>query len=141
MRTGIDDPSAQAHVQAARELLAQAGFARALARKLVWDASQGDDLVQEGWLAVLGRRQPVPGGSARPFWRSVLYNLARQSARSEERRARHETAASAAASETPSDATAQRLDLAERVLRSVRELEEPYRSVITLRYFEELPPR
>src|SRR5205814_10341316 len=47
------------------ELLAHAGWVRALARELVRDASTADDLVQETWLAAL-RHPPRAGSSMRP---------------------------------------------------------------------------
>jgi RNA polymerase sigma-70 factor (ECF subfamily) len=109
---------------------------RSLARSLVTDAAQADDIVQQTWLEAVKRppREPQAAGS---WLASVLRNFARRSYREESRRRRREQLAArpeevAAAPEELLD----RLELQRQVAEEVTHLDEPYRSTILLRFFE-----
>lgn len=112
---------------------------RRLARRLTADAHRADDAVQETWLAAHG------GGSRnrRGFLATILRNRLRQDARSGGRRAgREEEVGRRRGDDSPSASeTAQRLERSRLLLNALDELEEPYRSVVTLRYLDDLPPR
>jgi RNA polymerase sigma-70 factor (ECF subfamily) len=121
-------------------LLAHGAWIRALARRLVADEHHAEDLAQETWLAAL-RRRGNPVRAFRPYLAGVLSNLTRQTLRSRARREDTERGA-ARDVEIPSaaatvEAAALGRDLAGRVL----ELDEPFRTAILLRYYEDLPPR
>ncbi len=121
------------------ELLGHSRWLRALARTLVLDDSEADDLVQEAWLAVLSR--PVPAvRNPRAWLAGLTRNLARRHGRVEKSRRAREKRVAQPEAQGPGDAEGIALlqrDLTDLVLA----LEEPYRSTILARYFEELPPR
>ena len=112
---------------------------RALARRLLDDLDQSEDVVQETWLAALRNRGPLKDPGA--WLRGVVRHLALRVRRGEGRRAVREAAA-AKREGLPSVASiVEREATRRRVLGAVLELDEPYRSAILLRYFENLPPR
>ena len=122
------------------ELLSHASWVRGVAYALVRDAATADDLVQETWLAAL-RRPPEGDRPVRPWLAGVVRNLVRQRHRGETRREqREEVAARRQASEPlPSPAElAARLDTQQRLTAHVKELPEPFRATVLLRYFEGL---
>jgi RNA polymerase sigma-70 factor (ECF subfamily) len=119
-------------------LLEELGWVRTLASRLVADANDADDLVQEAWLKAQGT--PPERFASRSFLRawlaSVTRRMARDARRSRLRRARREERA--ARSETlgsPEDVV-ERSALLEALLHSVRQLDEPYRSTVLLRYMD-----
>ncbi|HET6203755.1 MAG TPA: sigma factor [Planctomycetota bacterium] len=75
-----------------QSLLAHADFVRTLARTLVRDAAEADDIVQETWRATL-EHPPRNAESPRPWLATVVRNFARRFARAENRRERWERAA------------------------------------------------
>lgn len=121
-------------------LLAQSGWVRRLARSLVADPNEADDLAQEA-LAVGLEKQPDASHSLRAWLARVLRTLALQRSRGESHRwARERGAARVEALPSTTDAL-ERLSLHRELTRQVCELREPYRSTILARYFDELPPR
>lgn len=121
-------------------LLEESGWARRLARSLVRDAHEADDLVQRAWLAAL-RKPPRDGTPPRRWLASVLRNLARSAARETgRRRARESDVARPAAIPPEVDDVEERIALQERLLRAVRELPEPSRSAVWARYGEGVAP-
>jgi len=70
-------------------LLAQAGWAKALARSLVRDPDRADDLVQRAWLAAL-RNPPQDSTPPRRWIATVMRNFARDDARDTSRREERE---------------------------------------------------
>jgi len=121
------------------ELLAQMGWVRALARGLLADEGRAEDLVQETFRAALEAR-PSGGPGLRSWLAAVLRHLG-SNARRREGRLRHREAAAAKPEAVPG--AAELAELAERmrgVVHAVAELPEPHRTVILLRYFEDLPP-
>ena len=119
------------------ELLAHRAWVRRVARALLLDESRADDLEQEAWLRAL--RGPAVR-SPKAWLGTVLRNAASNLRRGETRRREHESA-TPPASPPPSPADLlERAEVVERVARAVRELEDPHRTVVLLRYFEDLAP-
>jgi RNA polymerase sigma-70 factor (ECF subfamily) len=71
------------------ELLAHAGWLRALASALIADPAEADDLVQDTWLAAV-RHPPSADRPPRPWLARVITNLARNRRRSSEHRVERE---------------------------------------------------
>lgn len=114
---------------------------RDLARALVRDSSTADDLVQDALLSTLER--PLPAHV--PVRQSLAVRL-RNRARSFYRMRRHreDREARAAVFVAQPDTeieTRERIALAQRIVELMGELREPYRSVLRLRFLDELPPR
>ncbi len=121
----------------AEELLAQAGWLGALARTLVADPGEADDLVQETWLAAL-KRPPMGDRPLRPWLARVARNLARMRRRSEGARGERERSAGRVDREQPTSAElAERLEGQTLLVQALAELDEPYRSTVLLAYFEQ----
>jgi RNA polymerase sigma factor (sigma-70 family) len=121
-------------------LLAHHEWMRRLARRLVLDDSEADDVVQEAWLKAV-ERPPVQPGALRAWLATVVRNAAKQLARGESRRDKRELAAAQpealpATADLVARAEARRL-----MLDATLALTEPSRSTILLRFFEALPPR
>ncbi|MEW6745633.1 MAG: sigma-70 family RNA polymerase sigma factor [Planctomycetota bacterium] len=125
-------------------LLTQAAFVRALARRLVLEASAADDLVQDTWLRALQhppRHKPPHEGALRRWLAKVAFSVAHESQRSEERRSRRERSAATPESVPGPDELVERMLIAREVVQAVVELDEPYRSTVILRFYEGLKPR
>lgn len=120
-------------------LLAHAEWIRALARRLVTDESLADDVVQEAWLAML--RHPLRGVRDPAGWiAGVVRNLARRAQRSRIRgEARELRADPPPPPPSPSEILEQEA-ARKQVVDAVLALDEPYRSTLLLRYYEELEP-
>jgi RNA polymerase sigma factor (sigma-70 family) len=119
------------------ELLGQADWLRRLARHLVGEA--GEDMAQEVWLAA-HRAGPDRGRPARPWLSRVLRNISQARRRDEGRRLRHEQAYqdTLALDVSPVDVVYERLQLQRLLTEQVMALDESLRTVVVLRYFEEL---
>lgn len=122
------------------ELLRHRAWVRSLARSLVADPSTVDDLEQEAWLAAL-ERPPRHADAATTWLGRVVRSRATDLFRSRSRRGRREAAA-ARREATPSAAeTVARAEAHRRVVEAVMSLDEPLRTAVLLRFFEDLPPR
>lgn len=120
------------------ELLAHAGWVRRLARALVRPDGV-DDAVQDTWVAALGARTETV--DTRSWLGGVLRNVVRQGRRSERRRAARERRTDGGDGRDPlpqAGDLAESAELAQRAVRAVLDLEEPYRTTLLLRYLEEL---
>ena len=121
-------------------LLSRIDYVRSLARRLVRDGAEADDLVQDALVQAIDRPRPVSGNPV-GWIGTVLRNLSRDRSRSGMRRQTHETAGAKTESQPGGLdnvlATERHRELAEVVLA----LEEPYRTTLSMRYFEDLPPR
>ena len=118
------------------ELLEHAGWTRALAVRLLGDADDADDVVQETWLSAL-RLPPQRRHALRPWIATVVRNLVRSEGR-RRRRARsreRQVAEQTGAATVPSSEELLSQVQTERALAAlVLDLPEPYRHTVILRY-------
>lgn len=120
------------------ELLAETRWVNALARRLVGHAANSEDLAQEAWVVAL-ERPPRDVRAKRAWFARVLSNLASQRTRSS--RARGERERNAARPEAQHDTdVVERAEASRRLAAHVLALDEPYRSTLLARYFDELEP-
>ena len=111
-------------------------FLRRLACGLLEDANDVDDVLQETWL--VARRSEAPRG--RGWLAGVVRNIAAQFTRSEARRSvREESAARTEVMPSIADSAA-RLNQMRSVVDALEELDEPYRTTLLMRFFDELTP-
>ena len=122
------------------ELLTHAGWVRRVATRLVRDAGEADDLVQEVWLRALENR-PAALESPRGWLGAVARSLAVTRGRAAGRRRRRETIAARAEGLPPADQVVLEAEREREVAALVLALEEPYRSVVLLRFYRDLAPR
>ncbi len=120
-------------------LLAEASWVDRLARGLVRDDAAARDLVQETWLAAL-RSPPVADGRLRPWLARVLLNFARQTKRSDVRRASREALAAQPERLPPVSEAAERVEAQRALAEALAALEEPLKATVVLRYFDGLSP-
>jgi RNA polymerase sigma-70 factor (ECF subfamily) len=122
-------------------VLEHAPYVRALARALVFDRQLARDLEQEVLLAALENapRDPL---SIKSWLAAVVRNLASKAFRSSSRRRERERVAARAEDAVPTpEQILAREDLRRWLLEHLLALDEPVRSVMILRFTEELPPR
>ena len=122
----------------AHQLLEESAWAKSLAGRLVRDEATADDVAQDVWLAT--QKDAARDIQHRGAWISrVVRNLAfRSHRRDANRKAREERVARP---ELVVDQTAEVIEKAEvhkRLVDEVLGLDEPYRSTVLLRYFEDL---
>lgn len=114
------------------------GWLRRLARTLVCDGSQAEDLAQQVWLqAMRAKSPPREGEDPRPWLKAVARNTLINFRRSDLRRATRERKYPKL-EEYIETSFHQREETRATVEKFVAALEEPYRSVIRLRFHEEL---
>jgi RNA polymerase sigma-70 factor (ECF subfamily) len=131
-------PDATPHVP--ETLLAHTGWMRRLARTLVRDDAQADDVVQDAVVAAL--RAPPRDPVALPAWlASAVKNGARQLWRGESRRTARETAAARREASPGAAEVVLRAEEHGIVVQAVLALDEPHRSALLLRFYDDLPPR
>ncbi len=118
------------------EIASHTTFLRRLAHDVARCDADAEDLVQESWLTAL-RRPPRGPGTLRSWLRRVLRRRARETRRSEERRSRRERAAATPEFVTGVD-TRQREAVLESLVRNLRALPADGRTVLFLRYFDQL---
>lgn len=124
----------------AHQLLAEGTALRHLARSLLGGQADAEDLVQDTFVAALQSRCADAG--RRPWLRGTLHNLAAMWRRTTARRTAREVVAAAAAApvdDDPAAITAQAEAMRE-VAAAVHELEEPFRTVVVLRFWRGLLP-
>ncbi|MDH3593015.1 MAG: sigma-70 family RNA polymerase sigma factor, partial [Planctomycetota bacterium] len=114
-------------------LLAQEAFLRAIARPLVEDESQVDDVVQETWLKAL-EKPPRRRASLRSWLATVARNVALKTRRARTRRDRRERAAA----RPERDDIVMRVEGHQGIVDAVLGLAEPYRTMVLLRYYDRL---
>ncbi len=132
-------PSSSSAVTNPETLLAHAGFVRAIARSLVSDENRVDDIVQETWLAAL-RHPPRHRRSIRAWLGTIALNVARSTLRSESRRGRREHRAAKPESLPATIDIADSKAMIRLVVEAVHALDEPYASMVVMRYYEDLTP-
>ncbi len=125
---------------AVQALLDEAAWIRSLARRLARDASEADDLVQETLASAL--EHPPDRGQQRRAWLAVVVaNAARALRRSRARREVRERAAARPEAQPSTAELVERAGLQRELVEAVLELDEPYRTVVLLRFYEGLTPR
>ncbi|MHC4471168.1 MAG: RNA polymerase sigma factor [Planctomycetota bacterium] len=122
------------------ELLAHAGFLRALALGLLGDAHQAEDVAQEALVVGLENGASARRG-LRAWLAGVTRNLALMRRRAETRRRRHEAAAVQMGKMDSPDDLAARLETQRRLVEAVQELREPYQSTVVARFYDGLKPK
>lgn len=118
------------------ELLDNAAWVRRLARRMLADQGLAEDVAQETWIA--GLRAGPRGAELRPWLARVVRNFALQARRSERARSSREQAVARREPSPSSSETLERAELHARLVQAVLGLEEPFRTTILWRYFEEL---
>ena len=124
----------------AERWMAELGRLRGLVRSLLADEAEVDDVVQDTAVAALQAKEPPREGVA-PWATGVARHVARSLQRSNIRRRRREQLAARAEAQPSAAESVQELEAARLVAAAVAGLPEPYRSTVTLRYWEGLPPR
>jgi len=134
METVGPDSNAAFHPE---ELAEQRAFLCRLARSLVGD--RAEDVVQDSFVRALER--PPPAGATLRGWLATVVRRRASNERRRASRAREHERAAARSPEVASHAeAAAQLDAQQLVLAAVRALDEPYRTAIWLRYYEDLAP-
>ena len=123
----------------AEGLLQHASCIRELALKLVRDPWAAEDLVQDTWAAALAHR-PAADRSLRPWLGTVLRNFARRAhRRAAARPTAEESAVATARGADPAD-VCEGIEAAQLLSEELAQLEEPYRTVLFLRFYRDLTP-
>ena len=122
------------------DLLAQVGWIRALSKSLVRDPDLADEVVQQT-LVRASLEGPREAGSMRAWLRAVVRNFARASLRSRARRKHHEQNAARSEREPSAHDVLERAAMQRELVQCVMDLDEPYRTTILLRFFEDHSPR
>ena len=121
-------------------LIAHVGWIRELARHMVADANAADDLVQEACVVAL-EQEPRDALRWKGWLTSVMRNLVRQNGRSESRRRAREEFVARDEGLEATDRLVERVAIHRAIVGAVLDLDEPYRTTVLLRFFEDLPPR
>jgi len=129
-----------AHPVRIETLLREHSWVRRLALRLVHDEHAADDVVQQTWLAAL-RSPPERQDSLTGWLATVVRNAARTRQRTAIRREAHERRAQFAADAPATDEVVTRAETQQRVGAAVASLDEPYRTTVLLRFYDDLPPR
>jgi len=123
-----------------QDLLAHDRWIRALARQLVRDEHAAEDIAQEAWAEVL-EKPPRNVGRLRSWLGGVIRNLGAMRQQSDNsRRMREQSVAKSEAFPSVTEMR-KRQHLSARVAEAVFSLDEPYRTSILYRYFENRAPR
>jgi RNA polymerase sigma-70 factor (ECF subfamily) len=133
----MSDPAGRINPES---LLAHRAFVRAVVRKLIPDEHHVEDIVQETCLTAL-RSPPRAPGALRAWLARVGRNLAVSSLRRRASRARRERHAARPERLPSAREAAEKLEHHRMVVDAVLALEEPLRSTVVLRFYEDLPPR
>ena len=121
-------------------LLAEADWLHRLARAMLRDDDLAHDVAQDTLVAALGQPR-VPVTNLRAWLQAIAQRLAARRRRTEARRMQHERQVVVPEGDEREAATAERLRLHRRLCEAVLELPEPYRTAVSLRFFDDLPPR
>lgn len=121
-------------------LLAHAEFVASLSARLVRPGADAEDLQQETLLSAL-QHPPADAGALRAWLGKVARNHALQNQRARMRRAAREQWASSEEALPSTDEIVARENARRGVVDALTKLDEPYRSTLLLRFYEDLPPR
>lgn len=117
------------------DLLAHAGWMRALAGALLADPGAADDVVQQTWVAAW-RRPPASDQPLEPWLARVVRNFASKRRRGDTRRAAHEARAPEPGPPPAPERTLEQLELQRVLVDAVAQLDEPLRTTLVQRWFE-----
>src|SRR5688572_15002241 len=123
----------------AAELLQHSDFLRRLARGLVRDAHEAEDVVQHTYLAALEHPRAQPG-SLRGWLATLLRNRARNLGRERGNRERRERTLAREDLQESHEAAVESLELQREVCELVLALAADKRTALYLRYYEDLAP-
>ena len=115
-------------------LLENTGWLRSLARGLVDDRADVDDVVQDARVAALVQRPPLR--ETHSWLASVVRNLARKRRRAEIHRTDRERSVARPEHQPSHVESLERFELQRVLLEAIEGLEEPIRTAIVQRYFE-----
>src|SRR6187399_1252987 len=132
-------PLPQASSVTVESLLTHADWVRALARRLVADPGSADDLEQEVWRTAL-ESPPRDASNPRGWLASVARNAARSLGRANARRTARERGGAQAEALPPTSELVAEAELARELAGEVLALDEPYRTVLLLRFWRALSP-
>jgi len=121
-------------------LLAHEPFVRAVVRDILKDEHRAQDVLQETWIRAL-HNGPRQSGSLKGWLASVARRLALDQHRGDSRRERRERETARGEALESVDALHARLEAQREVVDAVLALEEPYKSVVLLAYYEQLAPQ
>ncbi len=108
--------------------------------RLVRDDARADDVAQQAWLAAV-RQPPSSDVAPRAWLGGVVRNWVRRGYRDAARQRRREVAGARPEAQPSTADMVARADAHRRVVNAVFALDEPYRSTVLARFFEDLPPR
>lgn len=120
------------------DILSQTVWLRRLARSLVTHEAERDDVVQQAWVEALQRRRQAR--ALRPWMFGLVRNVARMELRREARRRRREEIAPVADPPARPDELVERVELERHVAAALLQIDEPYRSTMLMRYYDDLSP-
>lgn len=124
-----------ARIPTTEQLMAEMAWVRRLARALVKNDAQADDVAQDAWL-VATERQPDRDRPLRPWLGRVVGNLVRTRKRSQVRRGERDAAFDADRHVPTPAELVERVELQRAVGDEVLALAEPYRSTVLLHFVE-----
>lgn len=122
------------------EYLKHAGFVQSLARRLVMDENVAADLSQAAWVSFL-EHPPSDEKPIRAWFNRVVRNFAVTFHRRESRLKMREQAVAHSESLPSTEKIVEKLEIRRLLIDAVLELSEPYRSTLSLRYYEGLTAR
>ncbi len=120
-------------------LLRHQAWIRRLALRLARDAAEADDLTQDTWLAAL-RAEADSVRDLRAWLGTLLRNRLRSLRRSSARASVREACTARTEDACATDAVVQRMQEQRVLLAALDALDEPYRTTLLLRFFEDLSP-
>jgi RNA polymerase sigma factor (sigma-70 family) len=118
------------------DVLTESVWIRQLARRLVADAADRDDAVQEAWIVAL--RHSPRARSLRPWLGGVLRNVTRMDRRADARRRAREAVTDESAAHLTPEQMIERVEMEREVAAALLDVAEPYRSTLLWRYYEDL---
>ena len=121
------------------QLLSHVSWMRALARELVSDPDLADDLTQTTFAIAL-EKGPRDRRSMKSWLRRVLQNLSREDVRRTKNRHAIELRSARVEGLEPTDDLVARMQAQEHIARALLELDEPFRSTLFLRFYDDLQP-
>jgi len=125
----------------APSLVQETAWLHRLARRLVRDEHLAADVAQDALIVGLGAKAPDdPAVTSRGWLAGIARRLALQAVRRRREREVRELIAARVADGAVETRAAERLRVHELLARAVRELPEPYRTAVALRFFEGLSP-